>query len=107
EQRLVVLVEYLGAGRHVQHHVLAARAGAVLAHAVVAAPGLEMLLITIVDQRVEAGHRFHDDVAAVPTVAAVGPAELDELLAPERHAAVAAVARAHVDLGLVEELHGP
>src|SRR3546814_710293 len=38
-------------------------------------------------------------------VAAVGAAELDELLAAERHAAVAAVAALQEDLGLVEELH--
>src|SRR5262249_25260528 len=35
----------------------------------------------------------------------VRAAELDELLAPERHAAVAAVARAHVHLGFIEEFH--
>jgi endonuclease/exonuclease/phosphatase family metal-dependent hydrolase len=38
-------------------------------------------------------------------VAAVRAAELDELLAPERDGAGAAVAGADVDLGLVEELH--
>ena len=46
------------------------------------------------------------DVAAAAAIAAGGPAELDELLAPERNAAVAAVAGADIDLGLVEEFHG-
>src|SRR4029077_732954 len=46
-----------------------------------------------------------DHVAALAAVAAVRPAILDELLAPERHAAVAAVAGADVDLGFVEEFH--
>ena len=39
-------------------------------------------------------------------VAAVGSAELDELLAPEADAAVAAAARADLDPGVIEELHG-
>ena len=84
---------------------LAVGAVAVLAHAVGALLRLEVLLVAVVDQRVEAVDRLDDDVAAAAAIAAVGPAELDELLAPERHAAVAAVAGADIDLGLVEEFH--
>ena len=105
DQRLVVLLEDLRAGRHLQRHVVALGAGAVAAHAVDAGLGLEMLLVAIVDQRVEAVDGLHPDVAAAPAVAAVRPAELDELLAPERHRAGAAVAGADVDLGLVEKFH--
>ena len=64
-----------------------------------------MLLIAKVDQGVEAIGAFDDDVAAAPAVAAVRAAEFDELLAPERDAAGAAVARAHEHARLVEELH--
>jgi len=39
-------------------------------------------------------------------VRVVGAAELEEFLAPERHDAITAVARAQMDLGFVEELHG-
>ena len=46
-----------------------------------------------------------DHVAAAAAVAAVRPAELDELLAPERDAAVAAVAGADVDLGFIKKFH--
>ena len=49
--------------------------------------GLEVLLIAVVDQRVEVGDALDPDVAALAAVAAVGAAELDELLAPERDAA--------------------
>ena len=80
-------------------------AGAVAAHAVDAGLGLEMLLVAIVDQRVQPVDRLHPDVAAAAAVAAVRPAELDELLAPERDRAGAAVAGADIDLGLVEEFH--
>ena len=104
---LAVLVEDLGAGRHLQHHVGALGAGAVLAHAVHAGLGLEVLLVAVVDQRVEALDAFGPDVAAAPAVAAVGSAELDELFAAERDAAGAAVAGADVDLGLVEKFHDP
>src|SRR5438477_8797768 len=64
-----------------------------------------MLGVAEVDQRIEAGHRLEDDVAAVAAVAAVGSAEFDELLAPERDRAGAAGAGADENLGLVEEMH--
>ena len=105
QQGFVVLIENLRALGDPQHHVGAARAGAVLAHAVAAGPGLEMLLIAIIDQRVEAVHAFRHHVAAAPAIAAVRPAELDEFLAPERDAAGPAVAGADVDFGLIEEFH--
>ena len=70
------------------------------------AAGLVVLLVAIVDERVQPVDALDPDVAATPAVAAIRPAELDELLAPERHAAIAAVAGANIDLGLVEEFHG-
>ena len=77
----------------------------VLAHAGAAILGEKVLLVPVVDQGVEAIDRFGDDVAALAAIAAVRATELDELLASERHAAVAAVAGADIDLGFVEELH--
>jgi len=64
-----------------------------------------MLLVAEVDQRVQRRHAFGPDVAAVAAVAAVGPAELDEFLAPETDAAAAAGARADGDPGKIEEFH--
>ena len=78
---------------------------AVLAHAGAAVLGKKVLLVAVVDERVEAFDGLRDHVAAVAAVAAVRPAELDEFFAPERHAAVAAGAGADIDLGLVEEFH--
>jgi hypothetical protein len=86
DQRLIVLGEHLRARRHLQHHVLALRAGAVAAHAMHTGLRLEMLLVTIVDQRVQSVDRFQPHIAATSAVAAVRPAEFDELFAPERHA---------------------
>ena len=105
DQRLVVLVEDLRAGRHLQRHVGALGAGHVAAHAVDAGLGLEMLLVAIVDQRVQPVDGLQPDIAAAAAVAAVRPAELDEFLAPERHRAGAAVAGADIDLGLIEKFH--
>jgi hypothetical protein len=65
-----------------------------------------MLLIAIVDQRVETVGDLDNDIAAASSVAAGWPAELDELLAAERHATVAAVAGADVNLGFIEKFHG-
>ena len=106
KQRLAVLLVNLRARRHREHDVVTVCSVAVLAHAGAAVLGLEMLLVAVVDEGVEPIDRLHDHVTASAAVAAVGPAELDELLAPERHAAVAAVAGADMNLGLVEEFHG-
>src|SRR3546814_9031712 len=86
---LLVLGEHLGAGGHLDDQGRGGRPGHVLALAVAAALGLEVLVIAEVDQGIEAVDGLEDDVAAAPAVAAVGTAELDELLAAERHAAVA------------------
>ncbi|MNL41013.1 hypothetical protein D3C87_1634000 [compost metagenome] len=67
--------------------------------------GLEMLLVAVVDQRIEAIDAFEHDVTATAAIAAIGAAELDELFAEERYRATAAVAGSNIDLGLVEELH--
>ena len=104
-KRLAVLLIDLRAGRDLHEHVLAVRAVAVLAHAGPAVLCREVLLVAIVDQRVQPRDRGHHDVAAVPAVAAVRPAELDELLAAERDAAVPAVAGADVHLGFIKKFH--
>src|SRR6516162_320937 len=105
EQDLAVLLVDLRAGRHLQHDIGAARAVAVLAHPAAAVLRLEMLLVAVIDERVEPVDRLYDHVAALAAVAAVRAAELDEFLAPERHAAVPAVAGADIHLGFVEEFH--
>ncbi len=105
EHGLLVLGQHDRARRHLDQAVRAVRPGPVLPHAVAAAPGLEVLLIAVVDERIEVLDADDDDVATLAAVTAVRAAELDELLAPEAHAPVAAVAGLHVDLGEVEELH--
>ena len=90
DQGLVVLIQDLGADRHFQDDIIATGASAVLAHAVVAACRLEMLLIAIVDQGVEALDTFHPDVTATAAITAVGAAEFDVFFTPEADAAGAA-----------------
>ena len=82
-----------------------ARAAHLLAHAVAAALGGDVLLEAVVDQRVQVLDRFGPHVAAAAAIAAVGAAELDELLAPERDAAVPAAAGLGIDLRCIEKLH--
>src|SRR6202041_1830311 len=105
DQRRPVFVEDLRADRHLEHDVLAVGAMAVLAHAIGALLGLEVLLIAIVDQGVQSIDHFDDHVAAASAIAAGGAAELDILLAAEGHAAVSTVAGADIDLGFVEKFH--
>ena len=105
DQRFAILIENLGTYRNLEHDRFAVGAMAVLAHAIGALRRLEVLLVAIVDQRVQPVDHLDDDVAATAAIAAGGPAELDELLAAERHAAVTAVAGADIDLCLVKEFH--
>ncbi|MBK8456411.1 MAG: hypothetical protein IPL47_04255 [Phyllobacteriaceae bacterium] len=62
-----------------QQHIGTLAAGAVSPHAVDAGLRLEMLLVAVVDQRVQPVDRLGPDVAALAAVAAVRPAEFDEL----------------------------
>ena len=105
DQRRAIFFVDLRADRYLEHGVGAARAVAVLAHAAAAVPRLEVLLVAIVDERVEALDRLRDHVTALAAITAVRPAEFDELLAAERDTAVAAVAGADIDLRLIEEFH--
>ena len=105
DQRFAILIEDLRADRHLEHDRFAVGAMAVLAHAIGALRRLEVLLVAIVDQRVQPVDDLDDDVAATAAIAAGGAAELDEFLAAERHAAVTAVAGADIDLCLVKEFH--
>ena len=105
EHGLFVVVEDLSPDRHAQHEIAALGAGLVGAGAATAFLGTKMLLITVVDQRVQIVRRLEGDVAALAAIAAIRPAELDELLAAKAHGTAAAVTALQVDLGLVEEFH--
>src|SRR5579864_4389081 len=107
DQRRPVLVENLRSDRHLEHDRLAIGAMAVLAHAVFALLRLEVLLVAIVDQRVQPVDGLHNDVAAATAIAAGGTAELDILFAAKRHAAVTAVAGANINLRFIKEFHAP
>ena len=66
---------------------------------------LEMLLVAVIDQRVQACHRARNDIAAAPAIAAVRSAKGNVCLAPETDRARPAMSRSGIDFGLVEKLH--
>ena len=105
QQRFAVFGVDFGTGRNFDGAIRATSAGAVLAHAVFAVLGLVVLLIAVIDQRVEVVDAFDVDIAALAAVAAERSAELDVFFAAECDAAVPAVTGADVDFGLVEEFH--
>ena len=90
--------------RNLQQQVLAVLTILFRALAVRTALGTEMVLETVVDQGGELGVGNDHDVAAAPAVAAIGSSLGHERLAPERHAARAAVAAAHIDAAHIGEL---
>ena len=105
QQGFIVLGKNLRSGRHLQYDVFARFAGAVSAHTVRAPPGIEMLAITIINQRIEIFDTAHHNIAAAPAIAAVGTAKLDIFFAPERQAAIAPCARFYIYARLVKKLH--
>ena len=62
----------------------------VAAHPMGAGFGLEVLLVAVVDQGVQALNRFNPDIAAASAVAAVRAAVFNELFPTKRHSAPAA-----------------
>jgi len=105
DQRFAVFLVNFRAYGHTQHSVVAIGARHFSAHAVLAAPGRQMLLVSVVDQRVEIVDRFRPHIAAAPAIAAIRAAIFDEFLAAERRAAVSARAARDIDLGDIEEFH--
>src|ERR1035438_857039 len=84
--------------RNFEHHVAAVAASLVRTFAVATAFGFMLRIEAKVHQRIVALAGFHDDVAALATVAAGGTAARDKLLPAKGHAAIAAVSeigRAH------------
>src|SRR5699024_8499831 len=86
--------------------VLTALAVLLLAHAALATRGLEAPLVAEVDQGVEILIGLQPDAAAVAAVTAIRSALGNELLPPETHAAIAALAGGYGDFGFVYEFHG-
>ncbi len=93
------------ADRHAQHDVGGSRAELVGAAPAFAVARFVAARVTEVDQRVEVAVALRVDAAAPAAVAAVRPAERQELLAPKAHATGAAVAGRDIDGGFVDELH--
>ena len=94
-----------GSDRHLQHDALALAAGFVGAFAVASALGLVFGIEAEVHQRVVALARLHHHVATMTAIAAGRTAARHKLLAPEGHAAVAAIAGLDSDFCFVNE-HG-
>ena len=96
-------VEKRRAHRDLKDDVVPVRAGAVGAHSVLTALRLVLGVVAEMDQGVVPLGRLHDHVASAAAVAAGGPAAGNELLPPEGHAAVPAVAGLHPDLCLIDK----
>src|SRR5688500_3114960 len=106
DQGVVVRLEDLGAHGHAQNDIATLGTGAAAAHAVSALLRLEMLLVAIVDEGVQPFDGFCPDIAALAAVTPIGTSELYEFFAAKADAARTPIARAEIDLCLIEELHG-
>jgi hypothetical protein len=68
--------------------------------------GLEMLLVAVIDQRIQPRHTFRDHAAATPAIATVRPAVRNKFFTPEAHAAFTAIAAANIYFSFIKEFHG-
>jgi hypothetical protein len=75
------------------------------AHAVTATLSLMVLLITEIDERVQAINRFDVDMAATATIAAIWPTKFNIGFAPECSASVPTMASLDIDFGFIEKFH--
>ena len=66
-----------------------------------AGTGFEMLLVPVINERVEPVNAFGDHIAAGAAVATIGSAKLDVFFSPETNTAGAAVTRPDIDLCLI------
>ena len=98
-------VDHGGTDRHTQEQVFAFLAGAVGAATVGATLGLVVTGVAIVDQGVEVFVGDHVHRTTITTVTTVGATVLDELLATEAHATVAAVTGLDPNGYFVNKLH--
>ena len=105
DQGFVVFLINLGALGNLQYDICTLGAVAVAPHAVNAGLGLEMLLVAVVDQRIESADYLDPDVAALAAIAAIGAAKLDELLAAKGYRSRATVTGADMHLCLVQKFH--
>ena len=92
-----------GAERHVEHEVLAARPVAIGALAVLAALGVVVALVVVIEERGQRGVGLEPDAGARAAVPPVGSAAGHVLLAAEADAAGAPVAPLDEDVDLVDE----
>ena len=94
-----------GAGRDADDQVIAALAVALLAHAVLAALGLEAALMAEVDQGTDVLVGLDPHIAAIAAVAAIGATQRNELLAAKADAAIATIAGYDINFCFVYEFH--
>ena len=105
DQRFVVFFVDLRAGGHFEDCIGAVRARHFFPHAVAAILGRDVLLESVIDQRIEILRGFRPHIAATPSVATIRATELNELFAAERNTTIPAAAGADIDPGLIEKLH--
>ena len=93
------------AHRHRDGLVLAGLAIHLAAHAVFTALGFEAGFVAEIHQGIEIFIGNQPNIATTAAIAAIGAAQRNEFLAPERNAAVAAIAGGHHDFCFVYEFH--
>ena len=104
-QLISVINKYLRADRHGNQQILTAAAALVTPFAGTTVCRLKTAVETEIGERVDAILRDQIDTAAIAAVTAVRPAERDIFLTAEADDAVAALARADINLSFIYEFH--
>ena len=99
-------INHRGADWHAQHQLFTLAPRAIGTATIGATLGIKAAGIAIVDQGVEVLVGDHVHRAAIPPITTVRPTILDELLATETHATVAAITSFYKNRYFIDEFHG-
>ena len=107
QQYQIVVIENLGAHRHLYGAAVAAGTRPHLSHAVATGFGLEVLLVAEIDKGIEAIDRFDNDIASAPSITAVWATIFNMCFTPEANATGTAVTAFDEYFCGIEKLHCP
>jgi len=101
----IIGVNHLCSDRHFNLDIFSSRPRAVTTHPVNAGAGFEMLLIAVINQRIERARGDNPNITALAAIAAIRPAKGDIFLTPKRDASASAISGFDEDFCLIEKFH--
>jgi len=104
-QRFIVFFKNLCADWYLQDDIFTGCTITVASHPVIAGFTLEMLLVAIVNQRVQPLNRFDPYITALASVTSIWATKSNVFFTTERNSARSPISRSDIHSSLIEKLH--